>query len=449
MELRDFYNIYMGEDALLRASLIHSRNFDTVDEFVDFKLDELEDEEKFNEVIDVLSMTEAKRIHELSTEEPEENVYHNQKGHFFSTLVDFQYLLEENTDSFVIHRDVVQAIDQALLSRGIISSYQMRVSDETLEPEEISKLSTMYNGPIYWLYDNLTTLQLKKIIRELGITHYGKYKDDYLKAVIAHLTSPGYLKQLLENLSYDELIQIEENVRDNYNVFERKPRWSVAEKIGLLVKVHTDYLVMHQEVLDTLKLVNFNKVNSRRKEPENYNAYHLHATIEDKREIKRDIIVPVRLNFYEMIYILKQSFLWTNDSNSKIQIGGYELFEKQGQLPSSIVQVDQLLGTNQTFKFYYDSVDHYIVNVSLISTKVVDREVPKIIDYKGPIPIENIGGLDKLNYMLEVLEDNTHVDYTSVYNQVRSKNYRSRFPISAINKHLSRTFNIRPPKMKN
>src|SRR5699024_11026963 len=186
MELRDFYSIYMGEDALLRATLIHSRDFSTIDEFIDFKLDELEDEDKFNKMVDVLSMAEAKRIHDLVDEDPENNVYHVQNKENFSTLYDFQFMLEEDMNSYVIHRDIVHAIDQMLLNRGIMSPYKMRFShDEALEPEEISKLSNMYTGPIYWLYDNLTSLQLKKIIRTLQITHYGKYKDDFLKAVIS------------------------------------------------------------------------------------------------------------------------------------------------------------------------------------------------------------------------------------------------------------------------
>ena len=446
MELKDFYSIYMGEDALLRATLIHSRDFSTIDEFIDFKLDELEDEDKFSKMVDVLKMAEAKRIHDLVDEDPENNVYHVQNKEHFSTLYDFQFMLEEDMNSYVIHRDIVHAIDQTLLNRGIMSPYKMRVShDEALEPEEISKLSNMYTGPIYWLYDNLTSLQLKKIIRTLQITHYGKYKDDFLKAVISYITSPDHLPQVLEHLSYTDLTHIEEMVRDNYNVFERKPRWSVAEKIGLLVKVHPDYLVMHQDVLEALRTIDFKKIKTRQQEDANYNAYHIHATLEGKKDIKRDIVIPVRLNFYELMYILKEAFLWTNLSNSKIKIGNYEIYEKEGTLPANIVQIDHLLKTHQSFKFFYDSDDDYVVNVSLISTRVIDREVPKITEYKGPIPIENIGGIEKLNDALEILVDESHTDYARIYNKARSENYRARFPISAINKHLARTFLTRRP----
>ncbi|CAD2072037.1 IS1096 element passenger TnpR family protein [Phocicoccus pinnipedialis] len=446
MELREFYSIYMGEDALLRATLIHSRDFLTIDDYIDFKLDDFEDENQFNKMVDVLSMAEAKRIHDLVDEDPDNNVYHVKNKSHYGTLYDFQYMLEEDRNSYVIHRDVVHAIDQALLNRGIMSPYNMRIGhDESLEPEEISKLSNMYTGPIYWLYDNLTSTQLKKIISTLGITHYGKYKDDFLKAVISYITAPGHLPHVLEHLSYKDLTHIEEMIRDNYNVFERKPRWSVAEKIGLLVKVHPDYLVMHQDVLEALRTIDFKKIETREQEDANYNAYHIHATIEGKREIKRDIVIPVRLNFYELMYILKESFLWTNGTNSKIKIGGYEIYEKEGTLSANIVQVDHLFNKYQSFKFYYDSDDNYEVNVSLIGTRIVDREVPKVTEYRGPIPIENIGGIEKLNDALEVLEDETHIDYARTYNKARSENYRERFPITAINKNLSRKFMIRRP----
>ena len=93
----------------------------------------------------------------------------------------------------------------------------------------------------------------------------------------------------------------------------------------------------------------------------------------------------------------------------------------------------------------FRSEDDYVVNLSLISTRVVDREVPKITDYKGPIPIENIGGLEKLNEALEILVDESHPEYARIYNKVRALNYRARFPITAINKHLARIFLTRRP----
>src|SRR5699024_12726268 len=85
-------------------------------------------------------------------------------------------------------------IHDAHLSEGLMSQVKTMLEDKDISaPRDIYKLKPIYTGSKIWLYDNLTTRELRQIISKLNITDYGSYKDSYIEKVINYLTTKKHL----------------------------------------------------------------------------------------------------------------------------------------------------------------------------------------------------------------------------------------------------------------
>lgn len=69
MDIQTFYQTYLGEHELIRASLFNAGNFTTNESLIKYKMEELESQSALNEMFEHLSMAEAKLLRRLSTEE--------------------------------------------------------------------------------------------------------------------------------------------------------------------------------------------------------------------------------------------------------------------------------------------------------------------------------------------------------------------------------------------
>src|SRR5699024_11175575 len=136
----------------------------------------------------------------------------------------------------------------------------------------------------------------------------GNQTDNYLRHLTSLLTSPRFLEGILPHTGDEADKIIRDNEEKGYNVYEAKSRWEEAKNLGLIVKVHAHYLVMHQKVLDALKPVDFDAVNrDRRPQSANrptqgdFNAYSLMFEVMETHEpVWREVQVPAGLNFYEL-----------------------------------------------------------------------------------------------------------------------------------------------------
>ena len=444
MDIQTFYQTYLSENELVRASLFNSGNFATNDALIKYKVDELESQSALHEMFEHLSMAEAKLLRRLSTETAFDNVHRvSYLPGKYPTLIDYQYILEDNGTEGVIHAEVVNVLNSALQETGIFPYTPMSIPDsETIGPQDVSKLDKIYNGPIYWLYNNLTFKDLRNVMSKLNIKSIGQYKDDYLNEVIAHLTAPEYLPVALNHLDEVAYAQIRDNIKKDYSVYENHPRWQTALETGLLVKVHQDYLVMHRDVLRALKKVNFSKIGKevQAETPENYNAYHITCTINGCEEIFRTIAIPTRLNFLELEIIICEAFGWNNiGSGQFITDKNLIAYDEAGAHKNALMTDVYLI--NEYIQYLYDSEDDYVVDIILDTVTNITKPIPEVVSYGGAVPIENIGGVTKLIETLNILEDKNHPDYVNVYAHARQKNYRERYPVSAVNKKLARLFN--------
>ena len=97
MDIQTFYQTYLGEHELVRASLFNAANFTTNEALIKYKLEELESQTALHEMFEHLSMAEAKLLRRLSTEASHDNVHRvSYLPGKYPTLIDYQFILEDN-----------------------------------------------------------------------------------------------------------------------------------------------------------------------------------------------------------------------------------------------------------------------------------------------------------------------------------------------------------------
>src|SRR5690625_1060380 len=468
MDLKNFFDHFLEGNELVRANLMSDESFDSIESLAEFKTESMTDKDILAEISAHLSMGEAALIRDLVDVEPADNLHHiDYDVSKYGVLIDYQYILEEGDGAGVIHHDIVMAIDAALKDNGVLPAVDMFIHrDEDFNPRDISRLEGIYRGPIYWLYNNLTWRELKAMLRRLGSMTEGNQKDDYLRHITSLLTSPPFLEEIMLHIGDEEFKIIRDNVEKGYNVYAAKSRWEEAKNLGLIVKVHAHYLVMHQKVLDALKTVDFDAVNrDRRPQSANrptqgdFNAYSLMFEVMETHEpVWREVQVPAGLNFYELHLVIREIMGWRSSSPSRFTADGFTVYESMllmaeaqadggetGGLVASFTQADALLERAGEVYYLYESVDGYVVKISIMDRINIDYRIPAIRDYGGPVPIENVGGPHGLKRTLEILGDRQHPDYAETFEKARMMNYRERYPMTAINNRLEKQFDKAHP----
>src|SRR5699024_2110219 len=267
MDLKSFFDHFLEENELVRAGLMSDESFDSIGALAEFKTAGISDQDILSEVAGHLLMGEAARVRDLVDCKPADNLQHiDYDVYKYVVMIDYQFIQEVEDSADVIHHDIDMLGDAALKDTGVLPSVDMFIHrDEDFNPRDISRLEEIYRGPIYWLYNNLTWRELKAMLRRLGSETEGNQKDDYLRHITSLVTSPEFLAEILLHIGDEEFRIIRDNVEKDYNVYEAKSRWEEARNLGLIVKVHAHYFVMHQRVLDTLKTVNFDAVHRERR----------------------------------------------------------------------------------------------------------------------------------------------------------------------------------------
>ncbi|WP_342387924.1 plasmid pRiA4b ORF-3 family protein [Salinicoccus bachuensis] len=461
MDLHQFFIHFLQENELVRANLINDRSFESIEALVEYKEAEVGGLDGWSPVTGMLSMTEVELIsHLVDIESGDHLHYVAYDVASYPVLIDYQYILEAGDGAGVIHHDIIQGLHAILKESGILPGHPMYIhKDEPLDPEEVRQLDRIYGGPIYWLYDNLTWRTLRATLKRLNVEPDGHQKEDYLRHITSVVTHPKYLEGILLQLGFEEYTLIRENVEKGFNVYEASSRWETAKEVGLLVKVHADYYVMHEAVRQALAQVNFKTVEDRhRRSPKttnrqrqggDYNAYVMTLTVKDiDFPISREIIVPAGINFFELHLVIQKAMGWQRKHDAEFRTGDITIFETLNQMneadpghmqmAASFTQVDAVFDQFNPLEYVYG--DSYRVAAALRETANIHRAIPAIRNYEGPAPIENIGGAARLPDVLEILADPKHPDYVPTYEKVRATNYRERYPITAINHQLEKLF---------
>src|SRR5699024_11824581 len=140
--------------------------------------------------------------------------------------------------------------------------------------------------------------ELRQIISKLNITDYGSYKDSYIENVIHYLTTKEHLTHALSLLPNEILSLIKHNVDNEIYIYENKTMRYEAKALGILVPVHRDYLVMHEDILKTIQTINFSNITAIEKS-KNYIGYELSLKNKNISTQKRKENILTRLNLKE------------------------------------------------------------------------------------------------------------------------------------------------------
>lgn len=461
MNLHHFFTHFLEENELIRANLVNDRQFESKDALVRYKGSEVAGLDADSPVARMLSMNEIELISHLIDMEPDDHLHYVAYDvRLYPVLIDYQYVLEAGGGAGAIHHAIIQALHGILKESGTIPAYPMYIhKDDPLDPEEIGQLHHIYKGPIYWLYDNLTWRMLRAMLKRLNVEPDGHQKEDYLRHMTSVITHPKYLEGILLQLGMEEYASIRENVEKSFNVYEASSRWETAKEIGLLVKIHADHYVMHEDVRRALEQVDFKTVEAKLQQglkssgnkdrSGDYNAHVIRLMVEDiDFEIARTIFVPAGINFFELHLIIQKAMGWQRKHDSVFKAGDMVIVESTSQLSAyssedtrlvgSFTQIDGVFDQHNPIEYKYG--ESYRLQVSAEDTANIHRRIPSIRDYTGPAPIENIGGAHNLSDVLRVLGDPKHPDYARTYEKVRATNFRERYPITAINNQLEKLF---------
>ena len=441
MDIQEFYQNYLGEQDLIRSSLFNSENFTNLDDLINYKINELNDMNSIQEVFEHLSMAEAKLLKRLASEDTHDNVHHVAYNlSKYATLIDYQYILEDKAGDGVIHSEIINSLNHGMKQSGIFPIEEMYIDDsERISARDYNRFMPIFQGPMYWLYNNLTFFELRRLMSKLNIKSLGQYKEDYLTEVVNHLRLKEYLVHAVSQLDNEAVNEIQDKLRNDDYIYDNIPRWRTALETGLLVKVHKDYLIMHKDILAGLKEIDFDNINYSKveKDDANFNAYQVGLKLSTYEDIYRQIILPSRFNLLEVEIIICQTFGWTNEDSGYFLIDGKEVTPTN--MSKSAIMADVFLESG--LEYQYESNDDYIIKLQVEDVLSIDKPIPSVEDYQGPSPIEGVGGVENLKKVLKILEDKHHPDFDNTYYRARQKNYRERYPVSAVNKQLSRLFN--------
>ena len=326
MDLHQFFIHFLQENELVRANLINDRSFESIEALVAYKEAEVGGLGAESPVAGMLTMTEVELIRHLVDIESSDHLHYVAYDvGSYPVLIDYQYILEAGDGAGVIHHDIIQGLHKILKESGMLPAHPMYIhKDEPLDPEEVRQLDRIYGGPIYWLYDNLTWRTLRATLKRLNVEPDGHQKEDYLRHITSVVTHPKYLEGILLQLGFEEYTLIRENVEKGFNVYEANSRWETAKEVGLLVKVHADYYVMHEAVRQALAEVNFNTVEDRhRRSPKSTNhrqggglqCYVMDLTVKGHRfSDQMEVIIPAGINFFELHLVIQKAMGWQHAS---------------------------------------------------------------------------------------------------------------------------------------
>src|SRR5699024_3328139 len=215
LDIQEFYQNYLGEQDLIRASLFNSENFTNLDDLINYKINELNDMNSIQEVFEHFSMAEAKLLKRLASEDTHDNVHHVAYNlSKYATLIDYQYILEDKAGDGVIHSEIINSLNHGMKQSGIFPIEEMYIDDsERISARDYNRFMPIFQGPMYWLYNNLTFFELRRLMSKLNIKSLGQYKEDYLTEVVNHLRLKEYLVHAVSQLDNEAVNEIQDKLR--------------------------------------------------------------------------------------------------------------------------------------------------------------------------------------------------------------------------------------------
>lgn len=275
------------------------------------------------------------------------------------------------------------------------------------------------------------------------------------------LTRPEYMEKPLTYVPYEAITSLQKAVENNDPFFKVNDENEDLFHYGF-IDIFDTHAYIFPEVFKTLKKVDLKRLTAITRSGvsiREYNAMRVKVTLKDAHvPIERELIIPARLNFYELHLVIQRAMGWWtshlarfNVSNKYIHMyGSYDdntEFAPPGTIHLSGIEtmVDGVLIEHGELTYLYDYGDDWEHGIELMELLMEPPFVyPTVEKRKGPIPIEDSGGVHGLEEKMEILNDDSHPEHDDIAMWVKSTNYKKTYQKKQINKKLEALFSGAP-----
>ncbi len=457
MGIQEFYRQFITEDVLQELSKTRKRAYQSIDEFVVYRYREITNPYHVSWVAEQLSPKELKLIDTLKSSKAKNGYYTIEL-----TEEDYPFLIEQYL--IVPFNDGEGAVHEETL-RSLIEELNKNDKDlvwlEDLSPLKKTILMSYSEMHLKELLMGITITHLKEITKALSHSPASLQKEVYVNDLKKLLTDKEKIREILLSLSDEAFQVIRKHAENDYPFYNNIKEYQELISYGLVIVMENDYGISHPEVLKTIRSTNLKQVKSQRyknnilRNKENqssYNAYRIRVSLVGGSDIIfREMIIPARLNFYEMHLIIQIAFGWSKKFYAEFLNDNYVIrvysedktgeTKKKQVLLSSYTQVDAFLSEFGTVSYVYNYKANWHHKVELVEFISKDEAVyPEIVDYGGPSPIEMAEGIEEFDRLHLILKDKDNPKYKETAEFARMSNYKIRYPKSAINRQLKRIF---------
>jgi len=457
MGVQEFYRQFITEEILQELSKTRKRAYQSIDEFVVYRYREITNPYHISWVAEQLSTEELKLIDKLKSSKAKNGYYTiDLSDGEYPFLIDQYLVVPFNERKGAVHEETLRSLIEELNKNDKDLKWL-----EELSPLKKTILMSYSEMRLEELLMGITITQLKEISKALSHSPASLQKAIYVNDLKRLLTDKEKIREILLSLSDEAFQVIRKHAENDYPFYNNIKEYQELISFGLIIVMENDYGISHPEVLKAIRSTNLKKVKSQRyknnilrnKESQlSYNAYRIRISLVGGSDIIfREMIIPTRLNFYEMHLIIQIAFGWSKKFYAEFLNDNYVIrvysedttgeTKKKPVLLSSYTQVDAFLSELGTVSYIYNYKAKWHHKVELVEFISKDEDVyPEIVDYGGPSPIEQSEGIEDFDRLHMILQDKNNPEYKKTAEFARLSNYKIRYPKSAINRKLKRIF---------
>lgn len=419
--------------------------------------DYIKDEEQMAELAALLNGKEQDLIDRLKRIHPMDGYFEVEYAPDEHPILTGTHIIINHEGKGLIHTRAVTVLSR-MLKRGGRPTDTARLMKEA--EDWIDAAAVMDHKMVL---DGYPEAFLEVMVRNLGHDSEAASKKGYIRELNEILTDPEVLQQMLSQIPPKEYYALMSYVnRTEYSV--KLNDFRILHFTGVILPVSEDVGMLHKEVMEAVKRAAQDRAVPRSPvdSSNGYDAMRLKVTLlHTKTPIWREIIVPMNLNFYELHLIIQAAMGWDDSHMAEFLDDHHEIFvhsfDMEGRMEFGTagsrkeylareVQVGAVLGEGDSIRYWYDYGDDWLHEVKVLEAMTLGEPVlPSVEKYRGPVVMDDVGGVGGLEEMLAILKDESHPEYEETLLWARSNGYRQRYPKQAINRKLAALFSGEGP----
>jgi len=457
MGIQEFYKRFVTEERLQQLNEKRNKGYQSIEEFAVYRYREITNPYHISWLVEQLNAQDIKLIEQLKASQSEDDYYTVEASpddHPF--LVEQFVLVPVNERECVIHEETLRS----LIKEMNIDSKDLKWLEE-ISPLKRTILLSYADLELEELLRGITITQLKEISKALSHTPASLQKEVFVDELKELLTDRTRIKDVLLSLSDESFEAIRERAENDHPFYEDADEFKELIKSGMVIKLEDEYGITHPKILETIRETNLLEVAEQRyknvlmknkKMHTSYNAFKIKVSLPGgENMIYREMVIPTRLNCYELHLIIQSVFDSNNVHYAKFIYDKLVIRVFSGDVhkddrtdavfPSSHIQVDALLTEGGSLAYIYDYEAGWLHKIELVEFLSEEgRPYPEIVGYTGPSPIEGSKGLEDFDRLYAILKDKEHPEYEETEALAKRSHYKMRFPKSAINRKLQKLF---------